>query len=64
MEIRARLLPSRIYSRWKWAVRGGLLPVPCLTLLTALPLPYLMELALPPQSALASVAALEFADQP
>jgi hypothetical protein len=28
MEIRARFLPSRVYSRWKWTVRGGLLLVP------------------------------------
>lgn len=34
MEIRARFLPSRIYSRWKWTVRSGLLLVPFFTFLT------------------------------
>lgn len=33
METHARFLPSRIYSRWKWSVRCGLLLVPFLSFL-------------------------------
>lgn len=33
-EIRGRFLPSRVYSRWKWTVRFGLLLVPFLILLS------------------------------
>lgn len=33
MEIRGRFLPSRVYSRWKWTVRFGLLIVPFLSFL-------------------------------
>lgn len=41
MEIRARFLPSRTYSRWKWAVRGGLLVVPLASFLAGALLLYL-----------------------
>jgi uncharacterized protein involved in exopolysaccharide biosynthesis len=34
MEIRGRFLPSRVYSRWKWTVRFGLLLVPFLIFLS------------------------------
>ena len=33
-ETSGRFLPSRIYSRWKWAIRFGLLLVPFLILLS------------------------------
>lgn len=34
LEIHGRFLPSRVYHRWKWAVRLGLLVVPFLLLLS------------------------------
>jgi len=33
-EITGRFLPSRVYGRWKWAVRAGLMVVPMLVLLS------------------------------
>ena len=41
MEVRGRFLPSRIYSRWRWTVRTGLLLVPLLVFLSGALILYL-----------------------